>query len=87
VAHLLTVFKLLAIGVLGVLAAVLVVGLVCFLAPFVLAYFLFDRLCDSIEYFRPQRKRKTSRGDKLARIQKFLAFIPSAKSENHNQKG
>jgi hypothetical protein len=78
----------LAFGVLGVLAAVLVVALVCFLAPFVLAYFLFDRLCDLIEEFKPQRKKKSSRGEKLARIQKFLAFIPSAKSaSNQNPKG
>lgn len=73
-AHLLQLIKLLAFIPLGVVAAAFVLCL----APFALAYFLFDRLCTLIEEFRPARKKK-SRGNRLANIQKFLAFIPSKK--------
>jgi hypothetical protein len=74
VAHALTLLKFLLLAPFGLVAAVLVLCL----APFALAYFLFDRLCDLIESFRPQRKKK-GQGNRLANIQKFLSFIPSKK--------
>lgn len=81
-AHLASLTKLLLFSVLGVLAAVLIV----LLAPFVLVYFLFDRICSTLEYFRPARKGST-RGDRLAKIQKFLAFIPLKNAHNHTKGG
>jgi hypothetical protein len=82
VAHFAAFAKLLIMLPLGVLVAVLILCL----APFALAYFLFDRLCNLIEYFRPQRKVK-GRGDKLARIQKFLSFIPLKNAPNDKKGG
>jgi hypothetical protein len=81
VAHFASAFKLIALALLGVLAAVLVVVLVAILAPFVLVYFLFSRFCDLIEWFRPARKRATTKkkggGERLAMIQKIITLIPS----------
>ena len=72
-AHVLPLLKLIAFAVLGVLAAAFVLCL----APFALAYFVFDRLCSLIEEFKPGRKKR--RGNRLANIQKFLNYLPSKK--------
>jgi hypothetical protein len=74
VAHLFFFAKFLALAPLALVAAAFVLCL----APFVLAYFLFDRLCSLIEEFRPARK-KSSRGNRIARIQSFLSYLPAKK--------
>ena len=66
-----------SIALLLTLPGAVVLAFVLCLAPFALAYFLFDRLCSLIEELKPSRKK--SRGNRLAKIQKFLAFIPAKK--------
>lgn len=69
--------QLASLALLLTLPGAVVLTFVLCLAPLALAYFLFDRLCSLIEEFKPSRKK--SRGNRLARIQKFLSFIPAKK--------
>jgi hypothetical protein len=79
VAHLLTSAKLLLLAPLVLVAAAFVLCLVLGLAPFATLYFSFARFCDLIEEFKPGRKRTTSKGNRLAKIQKFLSYLPAKK--------
>jgi hypothetical protein len=52
------------------------VAAVC-VSPFACLYFLFDRLCDCIEEFKPaagRKKKQPSRGAQLGRV---LSLIPT----------
>lgn len=86
-AHLLTSAKFWILAPFVLVAAAFVLCLVLGLAPFGLVYLLFDRFCDLIEYFRPARKKVQTKSNRLAKIQKFLSYLPAKKSENNNQKG
>ena len=57
-----------------VLLAPLLLAAVVLVAPFACLYFLFDRLCDCIEEFRPRNRRRTKDKptDRAAQLGKLL---------------
>jgi hypothetical protein len=52
------------------------VAAVC-VSPFVCVYFLFDRLCDLIEEFKPRTARRKKPASKGAQLGRVLSLIPN----------
>jgi hypothetical protein len=76
--------KLLLFAVLGVLAVLLVLAL----SPLALIYFLFDRLCECVEEFKPRTRGRSSAngkgGQRLDMLKKVLAVLSkNAPTSNH----
>ena len=64
------------------LLALVVLPLLVMVSPLLLVYFLFDRLCDLIEEFKPTRSRRR-RKSRAAGLGKVLNLIPLSKREQN----
>jgi hypothetical protein len=60
---------------LAFVAPFVLAAVVC-VAPFACLYFLFDRLCDLIEEFKPRTARRKKPASKAAQLSRVLSLIP-----------